>query len=123
MGYTHYWKPNTINTAKSKEALKACRKILRYAKEEGLIEVDWIAGMFMAFHEDAFRAVRGFDERFFLYYEDVDICRRLRRAGYVVVYDPRSSVIHDARRASRRNVRLMAIHAASALRYLLRSYD
>jgi len=94
-----------------------------YAAEQGLVEVDWVAGMFMAFRADAFKAVQGFDERFFLYYEDVDICRRLRRAGYMVVYDPRTSVIHHARRASRRNVRLMAIHAASAMRYLLRRYN
>jgi len=82
-----------------------------------------VAGMFMAFRADAFRTANGFDERFFLYYEDVDICRRLRSRGFSVVYEPRAAVIHDARRASRHNPRLMAIHAASALRYLLRKYD
>ena len=93
-----------------------------YPIDQGLIDVDWVAGMFMAFRADAFRAADGFDERFFLYYEDVDICRRLRGGGYSVAYEPRAAVIHDARRASRRNPRLMAIHAASALRYLLRNY-
>ena len=84
--------------------------------------VDWVAGMFMAFRSDAFRAVGGFDERFFLYYEDVDICRRLRARGLATLYCPSVSVIHDARRASRRNLGLMAIHAASAARYLARRY-
>lgn len=93
-----------------------------YAADAGLITVDWIAGMFVVFRADAFRAVRGFDERFFLYYEDVDICARLRAAGYSVAYEPGAEVIHNARRASRRNLRLMAIHASSALRYLIRKY-
>jgi GT2 family glycosyltransferase len=82
-----------------------------YPAAGGPLAVDWLAGMFMLFRSDAFRAVGGFDERFFLYYEDVDICRRLGLAGYGAAY---------VRRASRRNMRLMAIHAASATRYLTR---
>ena len=93
-----------------------------YPVDRGALKVDWIAGMFMALRTEAFRSVGGFDESFFLYYEDVDLCRRLSAAGYSIVYEPRTSVIHDARRASRRNPRLMAIHAASALRYLLHRY-
>jgi GT2 family glycosyltransferase len=84
--------------------------------------VEWVAGMFIGFRRDAYARVGGFDERYFLYYEDVDICRRLRSHGYKVVYDTTVSVIHEARRASRRDPRLMGIHAASALRYLLSSY-
>jgi len=94
-----------------------------YPLDAGPIEVDWVAGMFMIFSANAFRAASGFDERFFLYYEDVDICQRLNGAGYTIVYVPSASVIHDARRASRRDPRLMAIHATSALRYLLRRYS
>ena len=93
-----------------------------YPVDQGPLEVDWVAGMFMGFRSDAFRAVSGFDERYFLYYEDVDICRRLKTAGYKTVYEPGVSVVHDARRASRRDLRLMRIHAASALRYLTRNY-
>jgi len=84
--------------------------------------VDWVAGMFMLFRGDAFRAVGGFDEHFFLYYEDVDICRRLGLFGLATLYVPGVTVIHDAQRESRRNLRLMRIHAASAARYLVRRY-
>ena len=94
-----------------------------YPVDGGAVKVDWVAGMFMAIRAEAFKSIGGFDERFFLYYEDVDLCRRLSAAGFSIVYEPRASIIHDARRASRRNPRLMAIHAASALRYLLRRYD
>lgn len=93
-----------------------------YPVDRGAQHVDWVAGMFMQFRSDAFRAAGGFDERFFLYYEDVDICRRLRLLGYGCVFQPAASVVHDARRASRRDLRLMGIHAASALRYLTRGY-
>jgi GT2 family glycosyltransferase len=94
-----------------------------YPTDRGRLEVDWIAGMLMLFRADAFQKVNGFDERFFLYYEDVDICARLRAAGFSIVYDPSTAVIHDARRASRRNLQQMAMHATSALRYLLRTYQ
>jgi N-acetylglucosaminyl-diphospho-decaprenol L-rhamnosyltransferase len=93
-----------------------------YPTDKGAIEVDWVAGMFLGFHRDAYTAVGGFDERYFLYYEDVDICRRLRSLGYKVTYDTTVSVVHEARRASRQDPRLMRIHAASALRYLLTRY-
>jgi GT2 family glycosyltransferase len=43
---------------------------------------------------DVFRAVGGFDETFFLYYEDVDLCERIRRAGYSVLYTPLAEVSH-----------------------------
>ena len=92
-----------------------------YPHDEGTLSVDWVAGMCIAVRRDAFARIGGFDERFFLYYEDVDLCRRLRAAGFTVVYEPAASVIHHARRTSRRNARYMAIHAASVLRYLFRS--
>ena len=93
-----------------------------YAVDRGIQRVDWVAGMFMLFRSEAFREVGGFDERFFLYYEDVDLCRRLGLLGYGCVFQPAASVVHDARRASRRDLRLMRIHAASAARYLARRY-
>ena len=91
-----------------------------YPIDRGLQEVDWIAGMFMLFRSEVFRAVGGFDEDYFLYYEDVDLCRRLHAAGRSVVYNPAVEVVHDARRASRRDPRLALYHAASALRFLWR---
>ena len=91
-----------------------------YPVERGPIEVDWIAGMFMLFDSAAFRAMSGFDEAYFLYYEDVDLCRRLHRSGHAVIYVPGVEVVHDARRASRRKLSLMRHHAASMLRFLLR---
>jgi len=105
------------------------RKMLRgasgpeYPTDRGIQRVDWVAGMFMLFRRNAFAAAGGFDERFFLYYEDVDICRRLRGLGFACLYQPAVGVVHEARRASRRDPRLMAVHAASIARYLFRRYE
>lgn len=90
-----------------------------YPIDRGPLPVDWVAGMFMLFRSETFRALGGFDEAYFLYYEDVEICRRLRRLGHKVLYVPGAEVVHDARRASRSDLMLMRHHVASIARYLL----
>jgi len=82
------------------------------------IQVPWVGGMFMLFRSTAFEAVNGFDEGFYLYYEDVDICARLWGAGLRVVACPSVRVIHDAQRTSHKSARFMFWHIKSLLRYL-----
>lgn len=84
---------------------------------QGPTPVDWVAGMFMLFRAQDFKAIGGFDEQFFLYYEDVDICTRLWKAGRPVMVCPQMQVMHDAQRASRKNWQFMKWHAASMARY------
>ena len=81
----------------------------------------WVAGMFMLFSARAFAVLKGFDERYFLYYEDVDICWRAWQAGLRVVACPAVSAIHDAQRASRVSWKHRRWHLASMLRFLLKS--
>ena len=82
------------------------------------IDVDWTAGMFVVFRRESYQAVSGFDrQRFFMYFEDVDICRRLKEKGWRVVLQPAVSVIHDAQRASHRSIKHMRWHLTSAFRY------
>lgn len=80
---------------------------------------EWVAGMFMLFRSEVFKQLGGFDERYFLYYEDVDLCLRLRRLGYEVLLEPRAEALHDARRASHRSLRHLRWHLASMLRFFL----
>lgn len=82
--------------------------------------VEWTAGMFLLFRTEAFRDVGGFDDKFHLYYEDVDICARLWKAGWKVVLSPDVTVIHAAQRASRHHPRYMAWHATSMARYFIK---
>ena len=79
---------------------------------------DWIAGMFMLFRREAFAAAGGFDEGYFMYYEDVDLCARLQAAGLRVEVDAAVGAVHDARRASRRDPRHLLWHAGSMARFL-----
>lgn len=83
-------------------------------------EVDWTAGMFLLFPAGIYSEIEGFDEGFFLYYEDVDICTRLWRSGRRAILHPGVTVIHDAQRASRRNLRFMKWHLFSMFRYFLK---
>jgi N-acetylglucosaminyl-diphospho-decaprenol L-rhamnosyltransferase len=83
------------------------------------ISPDWVAGMFMLFRSSVFQELLGFDERYFLYYEDVDLCRRLRKRGYEVLLVPTVSAVHDARRESHRNLRHLSWHLVSIARFLL----
>lgn len=82
------------------------------------IDVDWVHGNCLMVRADAFRAVGGMDEKFFLYWEDADLCRRIRSAGWRVVFLPSARVVHYGRRGSRHAARrsIVAFHR-SAYRY------
>jgi N-acetylglucosaminyl-diphospho-decaprenol L-rhamnosyltransferase len=90
-----------------------------YAVKSEIIYPDWVGGMFMLFRREIFKKVGGFDERYFLYYEDVDLCARMRLQGYQVTLCPDAKVIHHAQRSSHRNLRYMAWHLASMLRFFV----
>jgi GT2 family glycosyltransferase len=82
------------------------------------LEVDWIAGSCLMIRAAAFHAVGGFDERFFLYWEDADLCRRLRETGWLVVHLPSAGVVHQCGRSSRhRPARSIVAFHRSAFRY------
>ena len=78
---------------------------------------DWVGGMFMLFPREIFQKLNGFNEHFFLYYEDVDLCARLRLLGYEVVVCPTSKVVHHARRSSHGSLRYLKWHLTSMLRF------
>ena len=64
------------------------------------MEVDWVSGACMVIRRQAMQAVGGFDERFFLYWEDTDLCRRIWDAGWKVVYFPGAKVTHSVGKSS-----------------------
>ena len=72
--------------------------------------------MFMVMESNVFSAIGGFDERFFLYCEDYDLCARLYRSGYSLMLDQSTHVVHDAQRASYRSMRHLTWHLGSLLR-------
>ena len=58
---------------------------------------DWLTGACMLVRRTVLEEVGGFDERFFLYCEDVDLCRRLRDVGWSVRYEPEATAVHERR--------------------------
>ncbi|WP_399685528.1 glycosyltransferase [Xenophilus sp.] len=77
---------------------------------------DWIPGLFMLLRSRAYADVRGFDERFFMYGEDFDLCARLRLAGWSIRIGEDLLARHEAQRASRRSLRHLQWHVGSLLR-------
>jgi len=88
-----------------------------YSIKDKPVFPDWVGGMFMLFPREKFKQLRGFDERFFLYYEDVDLCARLRLQAYNVVMCPDAKVIHNAQWSSHHNVTYLFWHLASMIRF------
>jgi GT2 family glycosyltransferase len=82
------------------------------------VDVGWLSGACLVLRRDAFEAVNGFREDLFMYNEDIDLCARLRRAGYAVVLDPRVSARHAGARSSAATVDVAALWCRSTLRYI-----
>lgn len=86
--------------------------------------VDWVSGASLIMRVSAFEQVGGFDEGFFLYFEEVDLCRRARRAGWRVVYEPRAQVLHLGGQTTgvRSGTRRPAYWYESRRRYFVKHY-
>jgi N-acetylglucosaminyl-diphospho-decaprenol L-rhamnosyltransferase len=83
-------------------------------------DVDWVSGACMLMPRLAFDIVGGFDERFLLYGEELDIATRLRDHGWIVRYTPEVEVVHHggiSTGGDRRPHRLVVMHSASLYRY------
>jgi GT2 family glycosyltransferase len=97
-----------------------------WADPEQAAQVDWIPGAFVFIPTKVFRQMGGFDERFFMYHEEVDLCRRMAKAGYTVRYWPEIKAMHiggesaktvDQARISRSGSPLESWRMRSALLY------
>ena len=94
------------------------RRNLTTAPDAGVRQVDWVSGALMLVRRDTFDALGGFDERFFLYWEDADFCKRAAMAGWSTWYAPVAEVVHRTARASRHApIRSLAAFHVSAFRY------
>jgi N-acetylglucosaminyl-diphospho-decaprenol L-rhamnosyltransferase len=86
-------------------------------------DVDWLSGAAMWLRRDALDDVGGWDERYFMYMEDIDLCWRLRRAGWEVRYEPSGAVLHvQGASTARRPYRMLVEHHRSAWRFACRRF-
>lgn len=84
-------------------------------------DVEWTVGAFWLVRREAWERIGGFDERYFLYFDDVDLCHRMRAAGHTVRFDPTVRAQHAFQAASRRPLTAWATrhHIRSALRFFI----
>ncbi|AXB47090.1 glycosyltransferase family 2 protein [Amycolatopsis albispora] len=79
----------------------------------------WLSGSCQLIRREAWDSVDGFDSRYFMYFEDVDLGDRLARAGWLNVYAPSATVMHIGGQATKRaSAKMLAAHHESAYRYL-----
>lgn len=84
------------------------------------MKVDAVSGCFQIFKTSVFKEIKGFDERYFMYMEDLDICRKVKQLGYDVLYFPEVTVYHHSAYGSKKSVRLFRVHLSSIVRYFMK---
>lgn len=97
--------------------LPGYRYIPPFVDSSGLAKPDWIAGIFMVMESETYRKIKGFNEKYRLYFEDVEFCARAQLAGLKLVVDTNVYVLHDAHRASRKRFIYLLWHIQSAIRF------
>lgn len=83
--------PTPINEYRTKKQL---RNEHRIKPPQIPMNVDWVTGAALCIPKNLFLRIGGFDEGFFMYFEDVDLCRRVRNEGFTIVYHPTCYLIH-----------------------------
>lgn len=84
--------------------------------QDRMAEIPSLSGCFLVVRTEALRRVGGFDDRYFMYMEDVDLVRRLASVGKAL-YCPQAQVVHEYAKGSYKNRKLLSYHLRSAVLY------
>lgn len=82
--------------------------------------VEYLTGCFQLYKTADFVAINGFDERYFLYMEDVDICKKIDALGKKKMYYPYVSIMHVLKQGSSKDFKLFYYHLSSAMKYFFK---
>jgi len=103
------------------------KRVAKYTMEDfdhsKVRDVDLLVGACLLIPRAVYEEVGGFDERYFLFMEDFDLCREIRKRGYKVTYFPETSVTHNHKRLSGGSIfklvrrKVFWIHIQSAIKY------
>lgn len=86
-------------------------------------QVDWLSGACLLVRADTFRGVGGFDEGYFMYFEDVDLAWRLRELGLGARFVPAATITHSGAHSTSKRARVMRVaHHRSASRFMGKRY-
>jgi GT2 family glycosyltransferase len=86
-------------------------------EDVSVIAPEWISGTFMLMKSDVYQKLGGFDERYHLYMEDVDICARARLQGLSILVDSGMKLQHEGRRSSKQDFKYLLWHLHSAWKF------
>ena len=89
---------------------------MKWYDYKSTIEVPILSGCFIFIRTDILKDIGVFDERYFMYMEDYDLCRRIGKKYKVVIY-PEVKIIHEHEKASYKSRKMMIIHIKSAIKY------
>ncbi len=90
--------------------------IVRFSPKD-FKKVDWVSGGFMMIKKDVFDKLEGFDESYFMYLEDMDLCLRAKKNGYLTYYYPNASVIHKKHASASRQFAIFNIYKSLIIFY------
>lgn len=82
--------------------------------------VEYITGCFHLYKTKDLIELKGFDERYFLYMEDVDICRKIDALGKSKLYYPKEEIIHVLKQGSSKSIKLFFRHTSSVIKYFIK---
>ena len=89
----------------------------RNLPEDRFVDIRIGSGCFMVIRSAAFKEVNGFDDRYFMYFEDYDLCLELKKRKKRIVYTPFSRVVHYYERGAHKNSKLFKIFIKSMIKY------
>lgn len=83
-------------------------------KKNKILKVDWILGASIFIKAELFNEISGFDKDYFMFYEEVDLCKRVTNKGYKIVYYPQYSIHHIGSVSGKKDYRLYTIRTYSS---------
>ena len=89
---------------------------LRHTNYDQVMDIPYLSGCFMLFRTSALKRVGFFDERYFMYPEDLDLTRRMH-AEFRTVFYPGATVVHDHARQSYKTIRALWVHLYNMAKY------
>lgn len=89
---------------------------------EKIHQVDWLGGGFMMLRREVFKKIGLFDENFFMYLEDVDLCYRTKKVGFKIIYFPQVQVVHHHMASAKRDPSKAIINELNSLIYYFKKY-
>lgn len=93
-----------------------------YIESNSINEVDYVTGADMFIRKTVLNEIKGFDEDFYLYYEDSEMCSRMHKNGYKLVIIPDAKIIHLAGASSKKNEKILKIAKQSELLFFEKCY-